>query len=61
MLLQPKTFVEPDTFFCRGYNKRLPIFICMNNYVDANALRQSDKPCHGCQQGQDVRLGYAQS
>ena len=61
MLLQPKTFVKPQTFFCRGYNKRIPIFVCMNNFVDANALKKVDTPCFNCVQGQDVRCGYSQS
>ena len=61
MLLHPKSFETPDTFTCRSFGKRLSIFTCMANYVDANALKQSDLPCWKCTQGEDVRLGYAKS
>ena len=61
MHLAPKSFEEPDTFHCRGYAKRFSIFTCMANYVDANALRQKDRPCYMCTQGEEVRLGYGQS
>ena len=59
MMLQPKSFEEPDSFFCRAYAQRMSIFVCMSNFVDANALKRSDLPCWKCVQGEDVRAGYA--
>ena len=61
MLLQPKSFEQPDTFTCRSYGQRMPIFECMSRYVDANALKQADIPCFKCSQGEDVRLEYAKA
>jgi len=61
MLLQPKSFVEPDTFYCRPLGKRFSIHECMSRFVDANALGQKDKPCFKCTQGQDNRLDYAKA
>lgn len=61
MLMQPKSFVEPVTFHCRGYAKRMSVHDCMATFVDANALNQKDKPCFKCTQGQDNRLNYAKS
>ncbi len=59
MLLQPKSFVEPDSFHCRAYGQRLAIFTCMSNFVDANALKRSELPCWKCEQGEDVRAEFA--
>lgn len=61
MLLQPKSFVEPVIFHCRGYGKRMSVHDCMATFVDANALNQKDKPCFKCSQGQDNRGNYAKS
>ncbi len=61
MLLQPKSFEEPESVLCRSMNKRLTIFRCMANYVDANALRQKDNPCYDCAQGAKVRAKYSGS
>lgn len=61
MLLQPKSFVEPITFQCRGYAKRMSVHDCMALFVDSNALNQKDRPCFRCTQGQDNRLNYAKS
>ena len=61
MLLQPKSFVEPDTFFCRALGKRFSIHECMSRFVDANALGLKDKPCFKCNQGNDNRLDYAKT
>lgn len=59
MLLQPKSFVEPETFHCRAMVKRLSVHDCMSMFVDANALNQKDRPCFRCTQGQDNRVNYA--
>ena len=59
MLLHPKSFETPDTFTCRSYGKRMSIFSCMANYVDANALKRSDLPCWKCEQGEEVRAEFA--
>lgn len=61
MLLQPKSFIEPETFFCRAFSKRFSVHECMSRFVDANALGQKDKPCFKCAIGQDNRLNYAKS
>jgi len=61
MLLQPKSFVEPQTFFCRAYGQRLSIHDCIARFVDANALGWKDRPCFKCSQGQDNRGLYAKS
>ena len=61
MLLQPKSFVEPDRFYCRGMAKRLSIHDCMAKFVDANALGWKENPCFKCTQGQENRLSYAKS
>ena len=59
MVLQPKSFEEPETFHCRAFGERMSIFNCMQYYVDANALNQSDKPCFKCTQGTEIRTKYA--
>ncbi|MCB9736169.1 MAG: hypothetical protein H6745_26580 [Deltaproteobacteria bacterium] len=61
MLLQPKSFVEPQTFFCRGFALRMSIHDCMGRFVDANALSLRDKPCFKCTQGQDNRANYSKT
>lgn len=61
MTLQPKSFEEPETFFCRAYGKRMSVHDCMGTFVDANALHQKEKPCFKCTQGQENRLEYAKS
>jgi hypothetical protein len=61
MLLAPKSFEHPDEIYCRAYNKRLSIFQCMSMYVDANALKQKDRPCHTCSQGDEARQEYAKN
>ncbi len=61
MLMQPKSFADPDTFHCRAFGRRMSIFKCMSWFVDANALKQKDKPCMGCAQGEDNRKLYAKS
>jgi hypothetical protein len=61
MLLQPKSFVDPNTFYCRAYGRRLSIFKCMGDFVDANALKQKDNPCHMCHQGEENRKVFAKS
>ena len=41
MLMQPKSFVEPVTFHCRGFGKRLSVHDCMASFVDAgNAFNE---------------------
>lgn len=59
MVLQPKSFDTPETFFCRAYGKRMSIFDCMTSYVDVNALNQKEKPCLKCAQGEQVRGDYS--
>jgi len=61
MLLQPKSFCEPDTFRCRAKARRLSVFTCMSDYVDANALKKKDTPCFTCPQGEDVRRDFAKA
>ena len=61
MLMQPKSFVEPDTFTCRAFAKRMSIHECMALFVDANALNQKERPCFKCAQGQENRLGFAKN
>ncbi len=61
MNLAPKSFEAPETMYCRGYNKRFSIFMCMANFVDANALKQKDRPCHMCAQGEQVRANFGKS
>lgn len=61
MQLAPKAFETPETMYCRGYSKRLSIFTCMANFVDANALKQKDRPCHMCAQGEEIRAEYGGS
>ena len=61
MLIQPKSFVEPVTFHCRAYGKRMSIHSCMASFVDANALNQKDKPCFKCSQGNENRGSFAKS
>ncbi|MGM0578008.1 MAG: hypothetical protein ACQEXJ_19940 [Myxococcota bacterium] len=61
MVLQPKSFAEPETFYCRAYMKRMSIFNCMKSYVDVNALNDKDNPCWKCAQGEDVRAGYSKA
>jgi hypothetical protein len=61
MLLQPKSFVEPETFHCRAMAKRLSVHDCMAMFVDANALNQKDRPCFRCTQGQENRVTYAKA
>lgn len=61
MYLPPKSFVEPETFFCRGFGKRMPILTCMKNFVDANALAHKDKPCFKCEQGNELRCSFSKS
>ncbi len=61
MMLQPKSFEEPNSFFCRGYDKRQSVLDCIAWYVDANALNQKDKPCFKCTQGTEVRGGFSKS
>ena len=61
MLLQPKSFVEPETFHCRAFAKRMSVHDCMAMFVDANALNQKDRPCFRCNQGQDNRLQYTKT
>ena len=61
MLLQPKSFCEPDTFRCRPKARRLSVFACMSDYVDANALKQKENPCFMCPQGENVRRDYAKA
>ena len=59
MYLQPKTFEEPETFYCRGLSKRMSIFDCMSKFVDANALNRKENPCFKCVQGEANRGEYA--
>ncbi len=59
MMLQPRSFIEPETFFCRAYAQRMSLFDCMKQYVDANALKQKDRPCFGCVQGDENRVTFA--
>ncbi len=61
MQLQPKSFENPTTFYCRAFARRMPIFECMAKFVDANALNQKDKPCFKCAQGQEARVVFAKS
>ena len=61
MLMQPKSFVEPDTFYCRAYSQRMSIFNCMTTFVDCNALNKKDSPCFKCVQGEENRKGYSKS
>lgn len=61
MLLQPKSFEEPASFFCRAFGTRMAIHDCLARFVDANALHQKDKPCHKCSQGQENRVEFAKS
>ena len=59
MLLQPKSFCDPNTFRCRPRARTMSVFNCMSDYVDANALKQKDSPCFMCPQGEEVRKDYA--
>ncbi len=59
MVLQPKSFVEPQTFLCRAYGRRLSVLDCMTKYVDANALNWKHTPCFKCAQGTENRAGYS--
>jgi hypothetical protein len=59
MLLPPKSFVEPDTFYCKRLRRRLAVPKCIGMFVDANALRAKTKPCFGCNQGQNVREQFS--
>ena len=61
MLLQPKSFCEPETFRCRPKSRHLSVFTCMSDYVDANALKQKENACFMCPQGEDVRRDYAKA
>ena len=61
MLLQPKSFCEPETFNCRARGTELSVLICMSDYVDANALKRKDSPCFSCAQGADIRVEYAKA
>ena len=59
MLLPPKSFVDPDTFYCKRLRRRLAVPKCIAMFVDANALRAKAKPCFGCTQGQNVREQFS--
>lgn len=61
MLLQPKSFVEPETFHCRGMAKQMSVHDCIALYVNANALGKKGVPCHKCAQGADNRAEYSKS
>jgi len=61
MLLPPKSFIEPETFYCKRLRRRQPVPKCIAMYVDANALRNKRKACFGCQQGQTVRASFSEN
>jgi hypothetical protein len=61
MYIQPKSFEEPETLYCRAFARRMSVFKCMSKYVDANALRQKQTPCFQCAQGGEIRCTYAKS
>ena len=59
MMLPPKSFIEPSTFYCKRLRRRLAVPKCISMYVDANALRNKSKPCYACQQGSEVRVDFS--
>ncbi len=48
-------------FQCKRMQQRIQTAVCLDWFVDHNALNRKDSPCFKCQQGQSNREAFAQS
>ena len=55
----PKPRRLADVFVCGFRTKRMYLATCLDDYMNANALRVRSMVCHECPQGADNRLTFA--
>ena len=48
-------------FFCPNLKQKLQTAMCLDWYVDHNALKRADSPCYKCEMGLKNRQEFAGS
>ena len=48
-----------DVFVCEYRNRRMYLATCLDDFMNANALRVRSMVCHECTQGSDNRQTFA--
>ena len=60
--LMPQTAMQGTaTFDCKNMKQTIQTAVCLQWFVDHNALNRKESPCWKCTQGQDNRESFARS